>query len=128
MARVLGELSAPRNLLDPLTLREGSGRKGTGELTANIVAPQTLQSFSLVVLSFFAGELHMSLGTPPTRRLRTVGGIVAFHPDPSGLLRLVATTAPDVTRVVSLRVTTLGAEWGQKQLELLHELSHFDSG
>ena len=42
----------------------------------------------------------MSLGTPPTRRLRTVGGIVAFHPDPSGLLRLIATTAPDVTRVV----------------------------
>ena len=40
------------------------------------------------------------MSIPPTRRLRTVGGIVAFHPDPSGLLRLVATTAPDVTRVV----------------------------
>ena len=42
----------------------------------------------------------MSLGTPPTRQLRTVAGIVAFHPDPSGLLQLIATTAPDVTRVV----------------------------
>ena len=31
---------------------------------------------------------------------RTIAGIVAFHPDPQRLLRLIATTAPDVTRVV----------------------------
>ena len=47
---------------------------GTGELTANIVAPQTLQSFSLVVLSFFAGELPMSLGTPPHDGLEPLAG------------------------------------------------------
>jgi rhamnosyltransferase len=42
----------------------------------------------------------MSVGNPPVRSLRTVAGIVAFHPDPSGLVRLISSVAPDVARVV----------------------------
>jgi rhamnosyltransferase len=42
----------------------------------------------------------MSIASQPVRSKRTVAGIVAFHPDPSNLARLIARIAPDVCRVV----------------------------
>jgi rhamnosyltransferase len=42
----------------------------------------------------------MSVGNPPVRSKRTVAGIVAFHPDPSGLVRLIASVAADVARII----------------------------
>jgi rhamnosyltransferase len=42
----------------------------------------------------------MSIGNPPVRSKRTVAGIVAFHPDPSGLVRLIESIAADVCRII----------------------------
>src|SRR5215203_7092364 len=52
----------------------------------------------------------MSVGAPPLRPLRTVAGIVAFHPDASGLLRLITAIAGEVSRVIVFANSVLDPE------------------
>jgi rhamnosyltransferase len=52
----------------------------------------------------------MSVSAPPLRPLRTVAGIVAFHPDSSGLLRLIAAVAGEVSRVIVFANSVLDPE------------------
>src|SRR5215212_7478925 len=52
----------------------------------------------------------MSVSAPPLRPLRTVAGIVAFHPDSSGLLRLIAAVAAEVSRVIVFANSVLDPE------------------
>ena len=52
----------------------------------------------------------MSVSAPPLRPLRTVAGIVAFHPDASGLLRLITAIAGEVSRVIVFANSMLDPE------------------
>src|SRR3954452_8813447 len=52
----------------------------------------------------------MSVGISPGRTLRTVAGVVTFHPERSRLLRLISSTAGDVSRIIVFANSPLDAE------------------
>jgi rhamnosyltransferase len=52
----------------------------------------------------------MSVGISPGRTLRTVAGIVTFHPERSRLIGLISSTASDVSRIIVFANSPLGAE------------------